>query len=85
MFMSNKLRNPSEEAQEGITESPLKRPCNVVPDAPKEHLFSLVQTDLNESIHFFAKRVSIPRHNLRKLVKKMKQPGFRLEKKPRGR
>lgn len=29
--------------------------------------------------------VSIPRHNLRKLVKNMKHPDFRLEKKPRGR
>ena len=81
MFMSNKLRNTPEEMQEGIAKSSQKRPYDAVPDTLKEHLLPLVQTDPNESIHFFSERVSIPRHNLRKLIRNVKQPGFKLEKK----
>ena len=66
------VEEPSEETQEGVAEPPQKRPYDFVPDTLKEHLFSLVQTDPNEPIQFFAERVPIPRHNLRKLVKNMK-------------
>ena len=48
-------------------------------------MLSLVQIYPIELIQFFAERVSVPRHNLRKLVKNMKHPGFKIVKKPRGR
>ena len=79
------VEEPQKDTQEDITEPLQKRLHNVVPGTTKEHLFSLVQTDPNESIQFICERVSIPRHNLRKLVKNMKQQGLGLEKKPRRR
>ena len=66
------VEEPPEETQVGIAEPPPKRPYSAVPDAPKERLLSLVQTRPNELTQFFAERVSIPRHNLGKLVKNMK-------------
>ena len=79
------VEEPPEETQEGITEPHQRRPCDAVPGTLKELLPSLVQTFPNESIQLFAEMVSITRHNLRKKVKNMKHPGFKLEKKPRGR
>ena len=73
-----------EEIQEEVAEPPQKRQYNAVSDTTKECLLSLVQAFPNESIQFFAERFSISRHNLRKLVRNMKQPGFKLEKKQEG-
>lgn len=75
---------PPEDSQEDADEPPRKRPYIAVSLDVKQQLLALVRNHPDQPATFFAGFFSIPAHNLRKLVKAMKQPGFRLEERKGG-